>query len=311
MLVPMSEHTTQISQTPRLERSRTDRMVAGVAGGLGRYFEIHPVFFRVGFVVLTLLGGAGILIYAAAAIVIPDHGQEDSIATRTLRQRRDRPWPLIGLGLLAVGGAVVLADASLWPEGDAWLFLALAGGAILWITRHTTPAQEPDDASSADVAALAAQDSRRMRRLVRGFLITIASFIALVVVAVAVFAAVFHVHLGRGVGERTYAPSTLAELRSRYELGIGDLRLDLTQIRFPLGETTLDVRVDVGEIVVVVPEDVAVRAHGRAKAGRVELLGAVADGYKADYETRETGARVLVVDAATGAGSVRVERAVR
>ena len=71
-------------------------MVAGVSGGLARYFEIHPAVFRVGFVVLTLLGGAGILIYLAAWLVIPDEGKDDSIATAALRNRRDRPWPLIG-----------------------------------------------------------------------------------------------------------------------------------------------------------------------------------------------------------------------
>ena len=101
----MSEHTTHIPEIRRLQRSRSDRMLAGVSGGLARYFEIHPAVFRVGFVVLTLLGGAGILIYAAAALVMPDEGKEDSIATAALRNRRDRPWPLIGLGLLAVAGA--------------------------------------------------------------------------------------------------------------------------------------------------------------------------------------------------------------
>jgi phage shock protein PspC (stress-responsive transcriptional regulator) len=101
----MSEHTTDIPEIRRLQRSRSDRMLAGVSGGLARYFEIHPAVFRVGFVVLTLLGGAGILIYAAAALVMPDEGKEDSIATAALRNRRDRPWPLIGLGLLAVAVA--------------------------------------------------------------------------------------------------------------------------------------------------------------------------------------------------------------
>ena len=57
-------------------------MLAGVSGGLARYFEIHPAVFRVGFVVLTLLGGAGILIYAAAALVMPDEGKEDSSPRR-------------------------------------------------------------------------------------------------------------------------------------------------------------------------------------------------------------------------------------
>ena len=115
----MNTHITdthEIPETRRLQRSRSDRMLAGVSGGLARYFEIHPAVFRVGFVVLTLLGGAGILIYAAAALVIPDEGKEDSIATAALRNRRDRPWPLIGLGLLAVAGAVLLSRATLWPQ---------------------------------------------------------------------------------------------------------------------------------------------------------------------------------------------------
>src|SRR3954451_10716865 len=116
----MSTHITDIPEIRRLQRSRSDRKVAGVAGGLARYFEIHPAVFRVGFVVLTLLGGAGVLIYAAAALVMPDEGEEDSVVTAALRDRRDRPWPLIGLGLLAVGALVLLSRATLWPSGDAW-----------------------------------------------------------------------------------------------------------------------------------------------------------------------------------------------
>src|SRR5436190_902972 len=132
----MSEHTVEEPAVKRLERSRSDRMLAGVCGGLASYFEIHPAFYRVGFVVLTLLGGAGLVIYAAAALVMPEEGKPDSIVTAALRDRRDRPWPLIGLGLLAVAGAVLLSHATLWPHGDAWFVLLLAGAAILLITRH-------------------------------------------------------------------------------------------------------------------------------------------------------------------------------
>src|SRR5207249_9620842 len=98
----MTENITTEATVKRLERSRSDRMLAGVCGGLARYFDIHPAFYRVGFVVLTLLGGAGIVIYAAAALVMPDEGKEDSVATAALRNRRDRPWPLIGLALVAI-----------------------------------------------------------------------------------------------------------------------------------------------------------------------------------------------------------------
>ena len=89
-------------------------MVAGVAGGLGHYFNVNPLLYRVGFVVLTLLGGAGILIYLAAVLVMPEEGKEDSFAARVLRERSDRPWPLVGLALVAIAGAVLLSRATLW-----------------------------------------------------------------------------------------------------------------------------------------------------------------------------------------------------
>ena len=53
----MSGHATDTGTRP-LERSRSDRMLAGVAGGLGAWFELHSAVFRVAFVVLTLMGAA-------------------------------------------------------------------------------------------------------------------------------------------------------------------------------------------------------------------------------------------------------------
>jgi phage shock protein PspC (stress-responsive transcriptional regulator) len=281
-------------------------MLAGVCGGLASYFEIHPAFYRVGFVVLTLLGGAGILIYLAAALVMPDEGKADSVVTAALRNRRDRPWPLIGVGLLAVGATVLLSRATLWPSGDAWVPLLLVGGAILWITRHDSTTVQ-----AADGSTLAARDSHRIRRVFRGILIAIGSLIALVLIAVAIFAAVVHVHLGNGVGDRTYDVSGIQDLRHEYKLGIGDMRVDLGNVQLPAGATRVKTRVDVGKLVVVVPRDVAVRVHGDAQYGRVNLFGNLSDGHDVDRSVRESGARVLVLDAHVGAGKLRVIRAVR
>jgi len=55
----------------RLRRSRTDRVVAGVCGGLGRYLGVDPVLVRVAFVVLALAGGGGVLLYAVSWVLIP------------------------------------------------------------------------------------------------------------------------------------------------------------------------------------------------------------------------------------------------
>lgn len=123
--------TTAQAPVRELHRSRDDRVVAGVAGGLGHYFDLPPIFFRVAFVVLALVGGAGILLYAAAALVIPDAGKRDSIAVQALREHRDRPWLLIGVGLVALATLSLIAQARFWPNGGfAWTLLILGAIAI-------------------------------------------------------------------------------------------------------------------------------------------------------------------------------------
>jgi phage shock protein PspC (stress-responsive transcriptional regulator) len=301
-----STHTIENGAVKRLERSRSDRMLAGVCGGLARYFDIHTAVYRVGFVVLTLLGGAGILIYLAAALVMPDEGETDSVATAALRSRRERPWPLVGLALVGVAVASLLARATFWPQGDAWWLLLLAGAAILWITRHGMATAPPADAS-----ALALEDSRRMRRLFKRIAIAFGMIVALVLVAAAVFAAIFHVHLGRGIGDRNYVVAGTDELRRNYRLGIGDLTVDLSKVQFKVGETHVGTRVDVGELRVVVPRNVALKVHGDAQLGQVEVLSDSADGRNVDRSVDQAGRRVLVLDAHVGAGVVRVMRAVR
>ncbi len=298
----MNTHTVEGPTIKRLERSRSDRMLAGVCGGLASYFEIHPAFYRVGFVVLTLLGGAGILIYVAAALVMPDEGKPDSVASAALRDRRDRPWPLIGLALLAMAGAILLSRATLWPRGDVWVVFLLAGAGILFITRHGKTSE------TTDATELAAADSHRIRHVLRGIAIGVGSLVALVLVAGAIFAAVVHVHVGRGVGDRTYAVAGIQDLRDNYRLGIGDLNLDLSGVRFPARETHVGARVDVGKLDVVVPSDVALRVHGDAQFGQVHVLGRTVEGHNADKSITERGARVLVLDAHVGVGSLHVTR---
>ncbi len=58
-----------------LRRSRTDRKVAGVAGGLARHLDIDPTVLRVLFVVLCLFGGAGFVLYGAAWLLVPEEGR--------------------------------------------------------------------------------------------------------------------------------------------------------------------------------------------------------------------------------------------
>jgi phage shock protein C len=56
---------------PELRRSGTDRMIGGVAGGLAEYSGVDAVLWRVGFVGLTVAGGAGIVIYLLLWVLMP------------------------------------------------------------------------------------------------------------------------------------------------------------------------------------------------------------------------------------------------
>ena len=168
----------------------------------------------------------------------PTRARQDSVATAALRNRRDRPWPLIGLGLLAVGGAVLLSQATLWPHGDAWIVLLIAGAAILWITRHRQGRAVPRTRTQ-----LAARDSRRIRRVLRR--------------ARHRDRLARRARARRGGDLRRRRPRPCRPRRRRPDLrrrrhpgsprrttasGIGDLRLDLSDVQFPAGERRTSTR---------------------------------------------------------------------
>lgn len=57
----------------RLYRSTKDRMIAGICGGLGEYFNVDPTIIRIIFVIFLICGGAAILVYIVMWIVVPPH----------------------------------------------------------------------------------------------------------------------------------------------------------------------------------------------------------------------------------------------
>jgi phage shock protein C len=60
-----------MAETRKLYRSRSNRQVAGVCGGLAQYFGIDATLIRVLFVVLAVLGGSGIVLYLALWVIVP------------------------------------------------------------------------------------------------------------------------------------------------------------------------------------------------------------------------------------------------
>lgn len=72
ILVPLraGEHASARAGK-RLQLSAADRMIGGVCGGLGEFFELDPVLFRAAFLVLAFLGGLGILLYVVLWLLVP------------------------------------------------------------------------------------------------------------------------------------------------------------------------------------------------------------------------------------------------
>jgi phage shock protein PspC (stress-responsive transcriptional regulator) len=110
-----------------LRRSGTDRVAGGVAGGLGRYFGIDPVIFRVVFAVLAIFGGSGLLIYAILWAVLPEEGRDASAAESFVRDH-GRPTSIV-LGVLLALVALPLFGAVLF--GGWWGLGRTDFGAVL------------------------------------------------------------------------------------------------------------------------------------------------------------------------------------
>lgn len=150
--------------TSRLYRTRRDRIIGGVCGGLGAYFGIDPVIVRLVFVALAIWGGAGVPIYLILWIIIPPEERAGAIsqevigsnvseieseAQRFAHEARDvfggrgtapkerTMWAAAALiifgGLLLFGNLTGFAFQRLWP-----VLLIVLGGVLIYqaITRR-------------------------------------------------------------------------------------------------------------------------------------------------------------------------------
>lgn len=134
----------------RLTRSETDKMIAGVCGGIAAYLDIDSVFIRLAFVLLALASGIGIAIYlimwivmpresiaaASDAVVMQDNIKELKETVSSGAGRLSKP-ATIGLILIMLGGYFMLAELGLmgWLSGAIWPVL-LIGGGIYWLWKR-------------------------------------------------------------------------------------------------------------------------------------------------------------------------------
>ncbi|HET6860127.1 MAG TPA: PspC domain-containing protein, partial [Streptomyces sp.] len=147
---------------PQLRRSKRQKVLGGVCGGLGRHFDLDPVIFRIVLGVLTVTGGIGLIFYGFAWLVVPMDDEEENEARRLLTGRVDGTTlvavlcALIGCGLFLsmLNNGTVLGFAVL-------LSLALAG-ATYWSQRRrlADPQSGPLDPVAAQAVAVAPPETK-------------------------------------------------------------------------------------------------------------------------------------------------------
>lgn len=347
---PTHDETAETAARPegapgpkRLFRSRDDRMLSGVAGGLGRYFSVDPVIIRIAFAVATFAGGLGIIAYIALALFVPadpEGGEEPVSAVERSRWLALAVGAVIAVAAFSAAGSLFFWDSG-WGGGPfGLLFLIAIGAGAYALLRDREPGQGSSAGrrimagaiavgaaiglivlafTSAFVAATGSGTVIAALVIAAGLLLIvgavrggarwlIAPALALAVPLGVVSAA--DISFAGGVGERHYRPATATAVPDRYEFGVGELVVDLRDIDWTEAATSIPLELDlgVGEAVVLVPEEVCVSSELHVGAGEIVSGAGRIEGFDID-EFRPDGVAPrpsLILDAEVDLGSLRV-----
>jgi phage shock protein PspC (stress-responsive transcriptional regulator) len=334
---PTAEQPTAAAPPPRrLYRSRDERVIAGVCGGIARYFNIDPVLVRVGAVALIFLGGAGLLAYLAAVLLIPkegEGGQPPEAPSRGLavtgvvllvvaicvvlpfRGGWGAGWGLVPLGFVALAGLFVWRLASgQRPQGDARAVLrAMALGLALiafCIVLAISGAWAAAAGGSGIVAAIVI--AAGIALIAGAFFGSWARWLILPALALALPAGVVAaagLDVRGGTGEVTYRPASAAEVRDSYRLGVGHLVVDLRDARLTPGDHRIKIRLGVGGAELLVPPGVCVSTDNHVGIGGTSVFNRDGGGIDTDWTDERSapeGTPRVVVDGDIGIGALIV-----
>ena len=371
-----------IRDLARLRRTTgPDKKIAGVAGGLARHLDVDPLILRVALVVLVFFGGAGLIVYAACWLLVPEDGDQRApfnfddrtrtvalviagvIATLALvgdtMGGYGFPWPLAVIALVVLlvvafgdrdkpkpsapavphapptpyapqaqyapqtqhGWVAPVTPGYPAPPAATWqprpphprkrgpilfwftLALAALGIGVLGII-DLAGAGVADSAYPALVLAICG-----VMLLVGAFFGRAGGLIFLGLVAAIGMA-------GATAGSRwedrvVRLPDTADQVQSRYELGVGELVLDLTDVQDlqDLDGRAIDLRTGAGRIEVILPEGLDVDVVAHVGLGDAEVFGDTQDGGGIDLTGSHdggVGVPELDLDIEVGLGEVDV-----
>src|SRR3954452_2866992 len=286
----------------RLTRSTADKHVWGVAGGLGRYFGIDAVIFRVAFGVATLVSGIGLIAYIALRLVLPTDTGEPA-----WMEGRSRVTTIVVTGILAVIALSTLSGPGFFI-GPGLFGVAACSVVVLALYRgfgetvREDPARAIARATLALIACVAMLGAATGIGLIAALgggvavaVISIAAGLGLVaagllggprwlilpvvvlVMPLAVVSAA-DIDLRGGVGERDIRPRTLADLEPQYRLGVGHMDLDLRALDLP-SDTQVNVKLGMGEARLRVPAGTCVVTDAQIGVGAADIPQRAGQGF--------------------------------
>lgn len=327
--------TSTPTPTRKLSRSSDDHMIAGVAGGLGRYFGLDPALFRVAFGISIFFGGIGLLAYIALVAFLPhDDGRPSWI------EGRSQVTTVVAMVCMAIAAVSIIGPPSflLGP----WLLCLAVLGLLAVLLYRAFGGERGDDAAQIIargtlvllvlVAALGAATAVGFVAAVGGgvavAIIAIVAGLSLIaagllggplwlmlpavvlVLPLAVVSAA-DIDLHGGVGERTARPATVAQIKPEYRVGVGKMTVDLRRIDLPAGDTNVKLVVGVGEAVVRVPDNACVSTDAQIGAGQADVIdGDGESGIDVSVDNRaKTASRPVVhINADIGLGHLQIDR---
>jgi phage shock protein PspC (stress-responsive transcriptional regulator) len=318
----------------RLERSRDDRMVSGVCGGIARYLGVDVTLVRIVAVGLAVAGGAGVVIYLAALLLMPEEGAAAPLAGGS--DGRGQALAVLGVVVLACIGVAIVGALIGWilvPVG----FLAAAGLFAWWIASGERPAGSPTQilkraglgvgllliclalAIAGGWAAAAGSGAVGAALVIgAGVVLVAAAFMrparwlilpALSLGLAAAFVTATGIEIDGGVGDREYRPTAATDVRDSYKLGIGQMVVDLRSADLPPGDRHIDIKMGVGHAVVLVAEKVCVTTDAQVGVGAANSFGAEDGGIDVEHtdtRTAPAGTPRVVLHGDVGVGMLDV-----
>ncbi len=280
MPAPMRGNAAQ-APTRRLTRSRHDRWVAGVAGGIAQYLAVDPLLVRLVFVLLAIAsGGVALAFYLVAIVVVP----EDAMSVTGVHRRSS------GMGGLVVGLALVAI-------GAAWLLTALGYGPPAW-----------DLLLAAALVVVGGGLVLTAGRSGSGLLIAIGVLLTVMLSGLGTV----RVPVDNAFGDALQRPTSMAVLQREYSHAFGSFTLDLTAIELPEGTTHVRVTNSFGSTRVRLPARAPARVQASTVFGEARVLGDsfAGVGTNRSKETPDfaTSARRIEIELDTAFGSAEVTR---